>query len=60
MSKNQRLIILSFLILCLRGNGIWKEGDQAVLWRKKLIDLSAAIKSEPVGPEGNDDVPQKE
>ena len=60
MSKKHRLmIILSFLILAFAVMGFGRKEIRLFYGEKKLIDLSAAIKSEPVGPEGNDDAVKK-
>ena len=56
MSKMHRLmIIISFLILTFAVMGFGRKEIRLFYGEKKLIDLSAAIKSEPVGPEGNDE-----
>ena len=56
MSKNKRLImIITLFILIPSVTGFGRKEIRLFYGDKKLIDLSAAIKTEPIGPEGRDD-----
>ena len=56
MSKNKRLIIIITLFVLIPSvTGFGRKEIRLFYGDKKLIDLSAAIKTEPIGPEGRDD-----
>ncbi len=56
MSNNKRLImIITLFVLIPSVTGFGRKEIRLFYGDKKLIDLSAAIKTEPIGPEGRDD-----